>query len=207
MSKTINTYNESAGSYEQRWAAYLRHTHDKFLKYLELSETDHILDLSCGTGLLAREIQKDNRPFQRMVLNDPAEEMLDIARSRFSSHPNISFSNAPAHKLSFEDNSFTRIISLNAFHNYEHQQKVIEEVHRLLKSGGRFYLQDWNRIGLFRPVNTLIRWWVPEYIDTRSLSECRQMLKEQGFMTEQEQSWRYRYWKFFYLQARLTDVS
>lgn len=203
MSETVKAYNEYAQNYEQRWASYLQHTHNAFLKHLNFSETDRVLDLSCGTGLLACEIREQGKGFDQLILNDPSSNMLDIARNRLSNHGNIDFSNAPAHRLPFEDHSFNRVLSLNAFHNYEHQLQVISEISRVLQPGGSFYVLDWNRSGFFRMVNTLIRWVVPEHIDTRSSDECRQMLSKKGFLIETEEVWNYKYWKFFYLQAHL----
>lgn len=201
MSDTARSYNKNAADYERRWAAYLEHTHSRFIERLNFSETDYLLDLSCGTGLLAGKLLENEKRFGQLTLNDPAEKMLNIARSRFSSHPRIRFSGAAAHELPFRDNSFDLILSLSAFHNYRYQHTVIAEIGRLLKPGGRIYLQDWNRSGFFRPLNALIRRWAPEHIDTRSLDEIKQMLEQQRFSIEQEESWRYRYWKFFFAQA------
>lgn len=201
MSDTTRSYNENARNYEKRWAAYLRHTHTTFVEQLDVSETDRLLDLSCGTGLLARELLNSGKKFEHLTLNDPAEKMLDIARKRLSSHPDISFANSPAHRIPFEDNSFDRIFSLNAFHNYRYQNTVISEIRRVLKRGGRIYVQDWNRSGLFRPLNMIIRHWVPEHIDTRSPEEAKRMLEAHGLLVEKEETWNYRYWKFFFMQA------
>jgi ubiquinone/menaquinone biosynthesis C-methylase UbiE len=199
--ETIRAYNGIAQTYEQRWAAYLRHTHRTFLQQLKLSKSDHILDLSSGTGLLASELIQAGLPFTRLVLNDPSSEMLNVARNRLPSRPDIEFSGSLAHELPFGDNSFTQVYSLNAFHHYPFQKQVIAEVFRVLKPGGQLLIQDWNRSGFFRPVNALIRWWVPDYIDTRSYEECRQMVLNEGFSILESRIWNYRYWKFFLMVA------
>ncbi|MDX1585657.1 MAG: class I SAM-dependent methyltransferase [Balneolaceae bacterium] len=195
-------FNKKAHHYEQRWKAYLNHTHNIFLNEIDINQEEKLLDASSGTGLLAEELLECDLSFKKLVLNDPSTAMLDFARKRLGDHPEISFTNQTAEKLDFSDNYFDCIFCLNAFHFYGAQKQVLNNFQRLIQTGGRLYLLDWNRTGFFRIVNSFIKWSVPENIQTRSLVEMRSLLPESGFHIANRREWSWRYWKFFFIEAR-----
>ena len=198
---TTEAYSRSARKYEIKWKKYLDHTHSKLLAEFESTPKDKILDVSAGTGLFAEHLIEAGFGFRSMTLNDVSAGMLKLARDRFSEKGSIHFHCDYAEELSFEPNSFDVVVSMNAFHNYAGQEEALEQVQRILKPGGHFYLLDWNRSGFFRVVNRLIKLSVPEIINTRSASEAKEMAEGVGLKVESEQEWSYRYWKFFLIRA------
>jgi demethylmenaquinone methyltransferase/2-methoxy-6-polyprenyl-1,4-benzoquinol methylase len=198
---TIKRYNHKAERYEQKWQKYLDHTHQKLLKHIKVNPSDVILDSSGGTGLLAEKLIIQNYSFEHLVINDPSDKMLGIARQRLSGKPSISFENSKIQKLSFPQRSFTKIICLNSFHFYEQQEQVLKGFYRLLKPGGKLYILDWNREGFFRILDTLIRWSSTEYINTRSLAELQQLMAHNGFNIQASHRWRWRYWKLMFIEG------
>lgn len=171
------------------------------LKHIKLDSSDVILDPSGGTGLLAQKLLDQNYSFEELVINDPSDEMLAIARQRFPDKPTISFNNLKVQDLSYPQNYFSKIICLNSFHFYEQQEQVLNQFHKLLKPDGKLYILDWNREGFFRIVNTLIRWSTSEYINTRSLLELRQMISNKRFTIQTSHSWNWRYWKLMFVEG------
>lgn len=200
------TGNCIAEDYEKRWEEYLDHTHIRFLEELETSADDIILDPSCGTGLLAKRMIESDLPFSKLVLNDLNPGMQRKASERFKDHPHISFTQQPVQQLDFEANSFTKILCLNAFHNYSEQQKVIKRFWDIIQPGGHLYLLDWNNSGLFRPINWMIKQWAPEFINTKSLQKVLEMLDNSGFEIQDKKEWYYRYWKFCFVRASKSDL-
>lgn len=198
---TVNAYNRQAKEYESKWKKYLEHTHDGFLHRIKTDADDRILDVSGGTGLLARQLIDRGYAFDHLVVNDPSDEMLAVARDRLSDHPNISFANKKAEELPYDENHFDRIFCLNSFHFYINQQHVLNRFHRIIKPGGNLYLLDWNRSGFFTFVNRMIQWSSNEFIDTRSLAELRRMIRKSGFTLQNSESWSWRYWKFLFIEA------
>ena len=198
---TTDAYSRGARKYEIKWKKYLDHTHSKLLAEFECTPEDKILDVSAGTGLFAEHLKEAGFGFRSMTLNDVSAGMLKLARDRFSGIESINFHCDYAEELSFEPNSFDVVVSMNAFHNYAGQERALEQVQRVLKPGGQFYLLDWNRSGLFRVVNRLIKLSVPEIINTRSASESKKMVERVGLKVESEQEWSYSYWKFFLIRA------
>ena len=200
--KTADGYNKSADRYENRWEQYLTHTHQRFLEHLHTEADDIILDASCGTGLLAYHLIQRKQPFKRLVLNDISTDMQQKAQERLGEMPGISFTNQPVQKLGLKAASYSKILCLNAFHNYTDQEKVINHFWKTLQPGGKLYLLDWNRSGWFRPINWIINQWTSEYINTRSLKEVLQLLSHAQFELLQREEWRFRYWKFYAVVAR-----
>lgn len=198
---TIKIYNQLARSYEKRWESYLNHTHKIFLNHIELKGGETLLDISGGTGLLADKILNQETMVQHFVVNDPSEQMLNVARKRLAEKSNISFSNYSAEELSFQADSFDAIFCLNSFHFYRDQPSVLHELYKLLKPRGRLYLLDWNREGWFWLVNQVINWGSNEHIHTRSLTEMENMMRNSGFAIRSTIRWRWWYWKFMFIQG------
>jgi ubiquinone/menaquinone biosynthesis C-methylase UbiE len=198
---TTQHYDRLSQRYDRAYSSYLRHTHNYFMKRLDLSPQDRVLDVSAGTGLLAAQLLDQHGTFERLVLNDPSEQMLLYARKRLKQTPKAEFTHYYARELPFAPNSFSVILCLNAFHYYADQQTVVKLFHTMLKPGGRVFILDWNRTGIFRPVNQLIRWFSPEFINTRSSEEMEQFLKKSGFTVNQSEAWRFRWWNLFFLKS------
>jgi ubiquinone/menaquinone biosynthesis C-methylase UbiE len=155
IDKTVGFYDTFSTKYERRYSAYLEHTHKRLLEAMDLSAGERILDISCGTGLLAAELTA-RFPGTKLTLNDPSEGMLAMAKERFKHKPSVQFTNYTAEGIRFDEESFDRVICLNSFHYYADQPLVIENISQVLKPGGRFIILDWNREGWFHIPNAII---------------------------------------------------
>lgn len=202
-SKTKKHYDNLADKYDSLYADYLEHTHQHFIAKINIHSGDAILDLSCGTGLLAEKILSRDDDFNELVLNDFSEKMLLNAKNRLKNYSNINFTNYSANKLGYRNRSFTKIFCLNSFHYYHHQYKALRECRRVLQPEGTLYLLDWNRNGWFSLVNKLIDIGGRENINTRSASEAKDMLQTAGFKIVSLQRWRYKWWKFYFIDAQV----
>lgn len=200
---TINYYDKLSAKYDRGYSAYLKHTHAKLLQKLEIPDGSRVLDVSCGTGILGSEIA-EQFSISELVLNDPSEGMLTIARERLANIDNIIFSQHIAEELPFEPDSFDVLICLNSFHYYTDHKKVIDHFRRLLKPGGTLYLLDWNREGWFHFPNKIISVFSPENINTKSATEMNALLPEFDFEIETLQRWSFRFWKFYLIKAVLS---
>jgi ubiquinone/menaquinone biosynthesis C-methylase UbiE len=198
---TINIYNRQAKEYESKWGKYLAHTHEAFLRRIETEVDDRILDVSGGTGLLAKQLIDRDYSFEHLIINGPSDQMLAIARDRFSDNPKIGFTNKKVEQIWHENDYFDRIFCLNSFHYYAHQQQVLDRFYDMLKPEGKFYLLDWNRSGFFRLINQFIQWSSSEYIDTRSLAEFREMFCSSGFEVHASDEWTWWYWIFLFFEG------
>ncbi|TVR17443.1 MAG: class I SAM-dependent methyltransferase [Balneolaceae bacterium] len=206
--KTTGYYDKLSKKYNKQYHSYLRHTHKKMASKLKLHQTDEILDVSAGTGLLADMVMQKSGPFKRLVLNDPSEGMLAQAKYLLRHHAKvIEFTSHFSENLPFEDESFTQIICLNSFHYYVDQKAVMAHFSRLLKPGGTLWMLDWNRVGLFKVASFLIDLLSPEHINTRTLEETRQLCRANGFTVQDEEQWGFRVWRFFFLRCEREEKS
>lgn len=200
--KTIDYYNKLSKKYDRGYSAYLKNTHTKLLKILEFPDDARVLDVSCGTGILGSELA-EHYSLSELVLNDPSEGMLNIARDRLADANHITFSNYLAEELPFEAGSFDVLICLNSFHYYTDHKKVVDHFRRMLKPGGTLYLLDWNREGWFHLPNGIISALSPENINTKSAAEMDALLPQFDFKIESLQRWSFRFWKFYLIKAAL----
>jgi len=123
--------------------------------------------------------------------------MLEIAQSRLPKNRGISFTASPVESLPFDNNRFTKVICLNAFHNYEDQSIAVKQFKRVLAPHGKLYLLDWNRTGWFRLLNMFLRWTRRENINTHTLNEVNRLFRQDEFSITYTDQWSYNYWKFF----------
>lgn len=92
-----------------------------------------VLELATGTGLIAKNVAD---AAESMIATDFAENMLDQARKGYVPD-NLDFRYADAAFLPFDDDSFDVVIIANALHITPEPRKVLAEIRRVLRPGGR----------------------------------------------------------------------
>lgn len=137
-------YSRFAQLYDRRWSHYIQNTLNKAIEYCSLSGDEDILDVACGTGELERRLFT-NYPKLRITSCDISQNMLKVAKSKFSGYNNISFIECPADKIPLADESKDIIICCNSFHFFKRPEEVIKEWQRILRQQGRFFILDWCR--------------------------------------------------------------
>jgi ubiquinone/menaquinone biosynthesis C-methylase UbiE len=105
------------------------------IERLEIRSGEHVLDVGCGTGLLAEHVASLVGPSGSVVAVDPLPLRIEIAKRKAKS--NLMFAVDDAYGLeTFADASFD-IVYLNAvFHWFPEKLAPLRSFHRLLKPGG-----------------------------------------------------------------------
>lgn len=109
----------------------------------QIEEGDSVLDVACGTGVLARaafEKIGQNGSVTGVDINDG---MLAVAESK---NANIEWRKAPAEDLPFEDDSFEKVVSQFGLMFFEDRAKALTEMARVLKPEGILAVAVWNRL-------------------------------------------------------------
>jgi ubiquinone/menaquinone biosynthesis C-methylase UbiE len=102
------------------------------------------LDLGTGPGTVAIEIARQ-RPGLRMVGLDLAAHMVAKAKlqaARAGLDGRGAWPQADGHSLPFRDDCFDLVISSFALHHWDDPLRILDEIGRVLRPGGRYYICD-----------------------------------------------------------------
>ena len=94
----------------------------------------HVLDVACGTGVLAREAANRVGASGSVTGLDLNKGMLDVAKRK---SPNIKWQHGAAEALPFGENSFDVVVSQFGLMFFEDPRQALREMRRVLRSGSR----------------------------------------------------------------------
>lgn len=107
--------------------------------------TNKVLEVAAGTGVATRALADVLDPTVPIVATDLNQDMLDYGASvRFDE--NIEWLKADVFALPFEDNSFDAILCQFGVMFFPDRIKACSEILRVLKPGGRFIFNVWDKI-------------------------------------------------------------
>ncbi len=105
---------------------------------------DRVLDLACGTGVVARAAASRVGPAARITGVDLNPRMLEVARAAAAREGRaIEFREARAESLPFPDRGFDVALCQFALMFMDDRPKALAELHRVLAPGGRLGLSVW----------------------------------------------------------------
>jgi len=102
-----------------------------------------VLDIACGTGVLAREAARRVSPRGTVTGLDRNEGMLAVARR---SAPDIDWRLGVAESLPFEDATFDAVLSQFGLMFFDDRTAALKEMWRVLRSGGRLSVAVWDQL-------------------------------------------------------------
>jgi len=162
----------------------------KMSQDLGIVKGNKVLDIGCGRGRIASHIATISGAFVTGMNIDTSQ--LESAR-RFAEGNGLSdrchFKIADLNHLPlpFSDNSFDAVYEVQVFTYSRDLKKLFQEIHRVLKPGGKFAALDWFRLPGYNPNNShhaeLMRRVKPLIgaIGTPSTEEFTTPLQEAGF--------------------------
>ncbi len=109
---------------------------------LRLPAAGWLLDAGGGTGRVSSQL----RPLvDNLVISDASEQMLRQAQAK-----DICPTQTQVERLPFPDDSFERVLVVDALHHFHHQPAAIRDLIRVLKPGGRLVIEepDINHVGV-----------------------------------------------------------
>jgi ubiquinone/menaquinone biosynthesis C-methylase UbiE len=105
-----------------------------------------VLEVAAGTGALTREIAARLPAQTRIVATDLNQPMLDHAAARQSRQDRVTWQQADALALPFKDQEFDVVACQFGAMFFPDKVKGYSEARRVLKPGGRFFFNVWDRI-------------------------------------------------------------
>lgn len=120
---------------------------DRLIQIADPQPDKHILDVACGTGIVARQIAPRVGP-QGMVSGlDLDPEKINVARVTAEREGLvIEWKTGPAEQLPFPDGSFDLIICQFGLMFFSNRHTALTEMRRVLKTGGRVILSVWQQL-------------------------------------------------------------
>ena len=125
--------------WNRKFVIQTREATELLVKAAQLSAGMNVLDLASGTGEPALSLAKAVGLHGRVVATDLVEEMVAATKQNAMAEglSNIECRLADAEHLPFGDHEFDRVTCRFGIMFFENIQKSMEEIHRVLKPGGR----------------------------------------------------------------------
>jgi SAM-dependent methyltransferase len=112
-----------------------------------------ILDVGCGTGVLARQIAERLGQDGSVIGIDPNEGMLTVARRKA---PQIEWRQGFAETLPFSSNNFDAVVCQFGLMYFENPRRGAEEMMRVLRPAGRLAVAVWGSLEDFPGYTILV---------------------------------------------------
>jgi ubiquinone/menaquinone biosynthesis C-methylase UbiE len=146
-----NFTGSAAENYERYFVpAYARPVADALLAAAELQPGERVLDVACGTGIVARQAAEKVGSSGSVTAVDLAPDMIDVAKSLPApTGAHIEWHVADAEALPLDDSSFDVVLSQMGLQFMGDKAKAVAELGRVLAPGGRILI---NTPGAIQPV-------------------------------------------------------
>jgi len=107
----------------------------------------HALEIGPGPGYLGLEwLSKTDGSTLSAV--EISSEMIRAAQKNakeYGLESRIVYVKGDAQQIPFENNSFDGVVSNGSLHEWSNPQRVFDEIHRVLKPGGKYFISDLRR--------------------------------------------------------------
>lgn len=128
-----------SGNIDKRWRKLVT----KKLENVLENKNALVLDVACGTGDLALELQKNAQA--KIIGTDFCRPMLTIAKEKNTTKNfSIPYLEADGMNLSFADETFDAVTIAFGLRNFSNWQDGLRELHRVLKVSGKLVILEFS---------------------------------------------------------------
>ena len=116
---------------------------DRFVRRVKPRDGETMLDMAGGTGDIAFRLAKSGAQINVADIN-PAMLEVGMERAKKCGIDGLVWTEQNAETLSFADKSFDAYTIAFGIRNVTHIQQALDEAHRVLKRGGRFFCLEFS---------------------------------------------------------------
>ena len=132
-----------------------------------------VMDLSCGTGIMARQLAQ-RQCYELIIALDYSKSMLAMLKkqidlAKITTSKNFVIIRGDAQSIPLISNSVDAIYAGAAMHCWENPQRGIEQIYRVLRTGGKLF------------ATTFIKFLPSQKVYFFSIEELQQIFQEVGF--------------------------
>lgn len=102
-----------------------------------------VLEIAAGTGIVTRHLRNLLAKDARLTAIDISDSMMDLARTKFLPDEQVTFQNADATLLPFDDKVFDAVVCQFGIMFFD-QETAFREAYRVLKRRGRYLFRVWD---------------------------------------------------------------
>lgn len=140
---------QEAEHYDRESRLWMRNVVEDFASAAERwgVASGKVLDIGSGSGLVSIKFARMLHGVQVTGL-DLSDPVLEMARNNAESSglaDRVSFEKGDAEGLPFEDATFDMVISLSTLHLLDNPVRMLDDIQRVIKPGGKFYIRDYRR--------------------------------------------------------------
>lgn len=155
-----------------------------------IGPTDRVLDVACGTGVVARLVAQRLDGQGAVAGLDPNPAMLAVARAAAPAAATVTWHEAPAEHMPLPDASFDTVVCQMGLQFMTDRVAAAREMRRVLAPGGRIWLSVPGPIaGIFaelaaameRHVGLEAARFVGQVFSLHDVDEIEQLLRDAGF--------------------------
>ena len=187
-----NKWDKRAKTYDHKRYDYFRLMQKKAIARIGIKENISFLDLGCGTGWAVKYVStlaKGNGEFWGI---DISNGMIEKAKENTKDSEVVKFRCANAEELPFNNDYFDAVLCTNSFHHYLNPSTVLDEIFRILKLNGRFYLLDVTNDDFFvSRINHLLQKKEKAHVSFYSSAEYKAMFTKSGLKYNQNKKLTY----------------
>jgi len=141
MPSEFQLARHQASAYESFTHVFMDGSARLLVRDAEIGVGDVVLDLACGTGLVAGYAIERTAPSGRVVGADINPAMLEVARRR--SPAGVELVEAPSDALPFDDDTFTHVICQQGVQFFAEPAAAMREAQRVLRPGCALIATVW----------------------------------------------------------------
>jgi ubiquinone/menaquinone biosynthesis C-methylase UbiE len=103
------------------------------------------LELACGNGTYSVALSKNA---DTLTATDFSDEMLKVSEARLSNLENVTVEKCNAFDIEYQPGSFDTVFLANLLHVVPGPEAIVEQVSRVLKTGGKIIVVDYTGEGM-----------------------------------------------------------